>query len=62
MRRLKESGTTKLETDESAIVNLYGESGVGKTALARKICHRWNEESKDGRSLVVDLRDVKEMK
>ena len=54
--------TTKLQTDESAIVSLYGESGVGKTTLAKEICHRWSEESREGRSLVVDLREVKEMK
>ena len=54
--------TTKLQTDDSAIVNLYGESGVGKTTLAKEICHRWNDESKEGRSVVVDLREVKEMK
>ena len=54
--------TTKLQIDDSTIVNLYGESGVGKTTLAKEICHRWNDESKEGRSLVVDLRGVRKMK
>ena len=57
-----ETTATKLQTDKSVIINLYGESGVGKTTLAKEICHRWNKDSKEGRSLVVDLREVKEMK
>ena len=51
--------TTTLQID---VVNLYGASGVGKTTLAKEICHGWNEESREGRSLVVDLRGVREMK
>ena len=54
--------TTKLQTDENAILNLHGASGVGKTTLAKEICHRWDEKLKEGRSLDVDLREVKEMK
>ena len=36
------------------VVNLYGSAGVGKTALAKEICKRW--EVQDGKYFYFDLR------
>ena len=56
-----ETVTRKLETvEDHAVVNLFGESGVGKTTVAREICRKWKDDSV-GRSVLVDLREVKAM-
>ena len=52
--------TSKLETAENAVVNLFGVGGVGKTTVAREICRKWKNDS-IGRSVLVDLREVKVM-
>ena len=44
--------TEKLEM--MPVVNLYGSAGVGKTALAKEICKRW--EVQDGKYFYFDLR------
>ncbi|PFX16329.1 hypothetical protein AWC38_SpisGene19409 [Stylophora pistillata] len=47
----------KLESKDSAALNLYGSSGVGKTKLAKEVCSQWR-----GIYRVFDLRKVKDMR
>ena len=50
--------TKTLETKgQSLVVNLFGSAGVGKTALAKKVCSEWQ-----GKYFVCDLREAKNMK
>ena len=48
---------TKLTTDRSSILNLYGSSGVGKTKLATEALSKWT-----GTKFKVDLREIEDMK
>lgn len=47
----------KLESKDSAALNLYGSSGLGKTKLAKEVCSQWR-----GIYRVFDLRKVKDMR
>ncbi|XP_022809804.1 LOW QUALITY PROTEIN: uncharacterized protein LOC111346802 [Stylophora pistillata] len=47
----------KLESKDTAVVNLFGSSGVGKTELAKEVCSKW-----PGISRIFDLREGKDMK
>ena len=47
--------TEKLKMKPS-VVNLCGSAGVGKTTLARNICHKWA-----GKKYVFDLREANDM-
>ncbi|XP_044180867.1 LOW QUALITY PROTEIN: uncharacterized protein LOC122962029 [Acropora millepora] len=49
--------TARLQAGRTAIVNLHGSGGVGKTTLAKEICAKWREESH-----IFDLREAKDMR
>ena len=48
---------SKLTSDGSSVLNLYGSSGVGKTTLATEALSKWK-----GTKFKVDLREINEMK
>ena len=47
----------RLKAGRTAIVNLHGSGGVGKTTLAKEICVKWQVESH-----IFDLREAKDMR
>ncbi|XP_015747896.1 PREDICTED: uncharacterized protein LOC107327669 isoform X3 [Acropora digitifera] len=49
--------TGRLKADRTAIINLHGSGGVGKTTLAKEICAKWR-----GESHIFDLREAKDMR
>ena len=49
--------TARLQAGRTAIVNLHGSGGVGKTTLAKEICAKWREESH-----IFDLREAKDVR
>ena len=49
--------TGRLKAGRTAIVNLHGSGGVGKTTLAKEICAKWR-----GESHIFDLREAKDMR
>ena len=49
--------TGRLKAGRTAIVNLHGSGGVGKTTLAKEICAKWL-----GKYHVFDLREAKDMR
>ena len=47
----------KLASKDSAALNLFGSSGLGKTRLAKEVCSQWR-----GTYHVFDLREAKDMR
>jgi hypothetical protein len=55
---LDEAAAVLAQETERAAVVLVGQPGVGKTALARELAWRWQEEARGGTAVRVDLAAV----